>query len=83
MAIIGDDAGALRKTLHGLAMPGAFESAVADEKHLDASPLLNGKTAMGGRATAYVCIGPLCSLPVTTPEAFETLLREQRRAAAT
>ncbi|WP_028648936.1 thioredoxin domain-containing protein [Nocardiopsis sp. CNT312] len=31
-------------------------------------PLLRGRAAIGGRATAYVCEGFVCKLPVTSPE---------------
>jgi len=80
VAIVGDQNSALRDTLHGLAMPGALELTVPDATHLGASPLLKGKTAIGGQATAYVCVGPQCSLPVTGSDAFARLLREQRLA---
>ena len=56
-------------------MPGALELVVADDAHLDGSPLLKGKTSVDGKATAYVCTGTQCSLPVTAPEAFASLLR--------
>jgi uncharacterized protein YyaL (SSP411 family) len=29
-----------------------------------------GKTPTGNRPTAYVCRGPVCSLPITSPEAL-------------
>ena len=41
-----------------------------------------GKTAEAGRPTAYACIGPKCSLPVTRPDELERLLREQRSPSA-
>ncbi len=34
-----------------------------------------GKTAIGGKATAYVCTGQSCSLPVHTAEALRQLMR--------
>jgi uncharacterized protein YyaL (SSP411 family) len=43
-----------------------------------ANPTLNGKSAIGGKATAYACLGPQCSLPVTEPEALVEVLRKQR-----
>ncbi len=38
-------------------------------------PLLEGRQAIGGRATAYVCRDRTCRLPVHTPEALERELR--------
>jgi uncharacterized protein YyaL (SSP411 family) len=82
VAIVGGDAKPLLDALHAVSMPGALVLAVPDTTYLDASPLLQGKTAVQGKATAYVCIGPQCSLPVTDADAFTRLLREQRTAAA-
>jgi hypothetical protein len=72
----------LLAALHAVSMPGAFELAVPDATYFDASPLLQGKTAIDGKPTAYVCLGPQCSLPVTDADAFTRLLHEQRVAAA-
>ena len=33
-----------------------------------------GKTVVDGEATAYVCVGTSCSLPITTPEGLRTVL---------
>ncbi len=82
VAIVGGDAKPMLSALHGVSMPGALELAVPDATYLDASPLLQGKTAVDGKAAAYVCIGPQCSLPVTEAEVFARLLREQRVAPA-
>jgi uncharacterized protein YyaL (SSP411 family) len=41
-------------------------------------PLLSGKTALQGKATAYLCENRTCRLPVTSPEAFEKQLRQLR-----
>ena len=35
-----------------------------------------GKGQHEGRATAYVCVGPVCSLPVTEPQALKSALDE-------
>ena len=39
----------------------------------DAFGLLHGKTAVEGRATAYVCRGTSCTLPVVEPAALQRL----------
>ena len=39
-----------------------------------ASSLIDGKTAIGGRAAAYVCKDQTCSAPVTTASELEVLL---------
>jgi hypothetical protein len=38
-------------------------------------PLLQGRQAIGGRATAYVCRNMMCQLPVHTPQELRALLR--------
>ena len=38
-------------------------------------PLLDGKTARGGRPTAYVCKHRVCALPTAQPEVFAQQLR--------
>ncbi len=42
--------------------------------HAAVVPLLTGKTAQGGQATAYVCRAGVCKLPETDPEAFAAAL---------
>ena len=41
-------------------------------------PLLEGKYAMQGLATAYVCENRVCDLPTTDPEVFADQLRRQK-----
>jgi uncharacterized protein YyaL (SSP411 family) len=38
----------------------------------------SGKAQTEGRATAYVCLGPVCSLPLHTPAALRTALSNQK-----
>ena len=40
-----------------------------------------GDPIAGGRPTAYACLGPQRSLPVTEPKALVEVLRQQRKAA--
>ena len=37
-------------------------------------PLIGGKTAIGGKATAYVCEQGLCEFPTTDPQDFRRQL---------
>jgi len=43
-------------------------------------PFIADKTAVDGRATAYVCVHGRCELPVTDPDALATALRSPRPA---
>jgi uncharacterized protein YyaL (SSP411 family) len=52
--------------------------AAAADPAASAVPLLEGRVAVDGRPTAYVCRGFVCRLPVTTPDA----LRAELEAAA-
>jgi uncharacterized protein YyaL (SSP411 family) len=45
-----------------------------DDASLPANHPAEGKTAMDGRATAYVCRGESCSLPVTDPAMLSRLI---------
>jgi uncharacterized protein YyaL (SSP411 family) len=60
-----------------LSLPGAVQHAVAPGQALG-NPALADRAAIGNRPTAYACLGPQCSLPVTEPEALVEVLRRQR-----
>ena len=40
-----------------------------------------GKTVVDSTTTAYICIGPQCSLPVTEPDQLASRIREARQVA--
>ncbi len=69
----------LSRAMFELSLPGAVQQAVGSDQPL-AGPALAGKTATEGKPTAYACIGPQCSLPVTDPAVLLELLRQQRAA---
>jgi uncharacterized protein len=52
----------------------------ADAAASPASPAY-GKRAVADQATAYICVGPQCSPPVTGSEEIMTALRDSRAAA--
>jgi uncharacterized protein len=61
-------------------MPNRALLGAAEGAQLDAlarlAPIAEGKTALSGRATAYVCEGGTCRLPATEPAAMEAQLAE-------
>jgi uncharacterized protein YyaL (SSP411 family) len=67
----------LTRAMFDLSLPGAVEQVIPAGQPL-ASPALAGKTALAGKPTAYACIGPQCSMPLTEPAALLELLRKQR-----
>jgi uncharacterized protein YyaL (SSP411 family) len=73
----GGDARALRRALANVSLPGVVMQEVREGESLS-SPA-HGKTAIGGKPTAYVCIGPQCSRPVTEPVALVETVKEVRR----
>jgi len=69
VAIIGDRQEPTTKALiaeaYALATPNLVLSVIAPEAALPANHPAAGKAQKDGVATAYVCIGETCSLPVT------------------
>jgi uncharacterized protein YyaL (SSP411 family) len=79
IAIVGaaDDAGtlALRREVFGRVVP-ASVTVTAPDASGTRSPLLEARTMLDGRATAYVCEHYACRQPVTTAEALRAQLDE-------
>ena len=59
-----DDTRALLAAVHGRSLPNRILSVVAPGHRLPASHPAAGKTQVNGAATAYVCRGVTCSLPI-------------------
>jgi hypothetical protein len=74
---------ALRRALTEVSLPGAVVQEVREgDAHVSALPAsspAHGKTAIGGKPTAYVCIGPQCSAPVTDAAALVEAVKYARR----
>jgi len=75
----GHDARGLRRALHEVSLPGAVVQEVRAGETLPQSSPAHGKTAIDGKPTAYVCIGPQCSLPVTEPAALADTVKTARQ----
>jgi len=76
------DARPFRRALAQVSLPGAVVQEVRESLveggALPESFPAHGKMAVGGKPTAYVCIGPQCSAPVTDPAALVEVMRETR-----
>ncbi len=72
------DTAALLRAVYGVGLPNKILSVVAPEEPLPEDHPAAGKEMAGGRATAYVCEGPVCSLPLADPEALAADLQRRR-----
>jgi uncharacterized protein YyaL (SSP411 family) len=74
VAIIGDPGDDDTRSLHAAAywgsIPDRIVSVVAPDGALPDGHPATDKAQEGGRATAYVCRGPVCSLPITDADAL-------------
>jgi uncharacterized protein len=79
----GGDARELRRALANLSVPGAVVQEVGEGDSIAVNSPAHGKTSIGGKPTAYVCIGPQCSMPVTEPAALVETVKEARQVRVT
>jgi uncharacterized protein YyaL (SSP411 family) len=70
------DTAALKRAIYRVSRPGRTVNFIAPGIPLPPTHPAFGKTALHGRATAYVCRGMVCSLPIVEPDAFAAALRE-------
>ena len=65
----------LLKNIHQLYLPNKLLQLVGPDQPLaDISPILQGKSQIGGQPTVYVCHNFTCSAPVTSWPALKPLL---------
>ncbi len=78
IVIIGDransDTTALLDALENHSLPDRILNVIATAQHLPDGHPATGKDQINGKPTAYICEGPVCSLPMTTPEDLTTFL---------
>ena len=72
-----DDASALLRAVHGVSLPNLVLSVVPPSASLPKGHPAEGKDLVRGGPAAYVCEGPVCSLPLTEPEALAEDLRRR------
>ena len=77
----------LRRALSNVSLPNAVVQEVREGESgasaLPESSPAHGKTALDGKPTAYVCIGPQCSLPVTEPASLVETVKAARQVLVT
>jgi hypothetical protein len=59
---------ALRRAIHAVSLPRRIVQIVAPGQDLPAGHPAFGKTAVDGKAAAYICEGPVCSLPIVVSQ---------------
>ncbi|MGH7029514.1 MAG: thioredoxin domain-containing protein, partial [Stellaceae bacterium] len=69
---------ALRHAVYSVSLPNRVVFSLPAGQELPADHPAYGKRPIAGGAAAYVCIGPVCSLPLTDPEILVAKLSEQR-----
>ncbi|MCP4328315.1 MAG: thioredoxin domain-containing protein [Alphaproteobacteria bacterium] len=67
---------ALLRTVYGISLPHRILQTIGPDDTLPDSHPAAGKTPIDDQATAYICRGPTCSLPLTGADALEAALME-------
>jgi uncharacterized protein YyaL (SSP411 family) len=78
VAVSTTDETVLRGELQQLSIPGALEFVARPGDPAGRGSLLSDKTAINGKSTAYVCVGPVCSAPIQDAKALQETLRRAR-----
>ena len=69
----------MRKVIFNLYLPNKVvlvADATQDETNFAGRALLQGRKAVEGKTTAYLCVGQSCSLPVADGKALRKLLEQ-------
>ena len=72
----------MRRAIFAAYLPNRAITILSETDTLPAGHPASGKTAIDGKETAYVCQGPVCSAPVTTPDDLTKLLADLPAKAA-
>ena len=71
-------AAALRRAAYSVSLPNRVLTLLAPGRELSPDHSAQGKGLVDGCAAAYVCMGPVCSLPLTEPAALAEQLAALR-----
>jgi uncharacterized protein len=84
LIVLIDGAGseALMRAVDDVSLPNRLIARMAPGAIVPPGHPAAGKTRIGDRATAYVCVRQTCSAPVTEPEILRALLLQRRGATA-
>jgi uncharacterized protein YyaL (SSP411 family) len=69
---------ALRRAVYGVSLPNRVVLSPTPGRELPPDHPAYGKGLVDGCPAAYVCVGPVCSLPLADPEKLVATLSEQR-----
>ena len=69
----------LLRAVYAMSLPDRIVTVIDPAEQIPAHHPAHGKTAVDGKATAYVCIGTTCSLPLTDPQHLTEALRNSRK----
>jgi uncharacterized protein YyaL (SSP411 family) len=76
---VGDPAlAALRRAVYAVSLPRRIVQIVVPGTDLPANHAAHGKTLIDGKAAAYVCEGPVCSLPIVESQELVDALAKLR-----
>ena len=67
----------LIEVIRSISLPGALQYGFDDGPRSDL-PVFRAKDPVNQRSTAYACLGPQCSLPLTEAQEFARTLKAQR-----
>jgi len=73
------DVQSMLAAVNGVSLANRMVLVLPPDKPLAESHPAFGKEQVDGKATAYVCVGTVCSLPVSTPDELENVLGNTRK----
>jgi uncharacterized protein YyaL (SSP411 family) len=77
----GGHVAGMRAALRDVSLPNVVVDEVWGDETLPSSSPAFGKAPVDGKTTAYVCLGPQCSAPVTEPEKLVETIKSARQVA--